>query len=555
MEVENVYEAALAVIKSQRQLSYEELMFQCNSEMDVFVRVVEKIKEEDTVITDNRGFVRTVEWPIMDYWPLAYDPALAVKTREDRRLLGRQICDKLGINNDQSFLDFGCGDGDTAIEAANFARLSIGYDIKAPESHNDVVLTGEMKVVEKYGPFDVILLWDVLDHLVGDPVEELNKIKRLLSPNGRIYIRCHPWTSKNGGHCSLNKAYIHLLFDESNPADDVTRTLNPLEDYRGWFESSNLKIVEEDIIRDKVDPFFENKEIWKQICSNWEHETVGFYNPIQNRTKYNCGDTLDFRDACVHNTRLVKVGSYQPNGFGLYDMHGNVWEWCHDNYGPGRNSDGSCHVNAELFREQSAHVLRGGGFFDIGDICYSSARPHCRGPNSCSFDTGFRVVMAAGNPLLNLGNGYKNSLGMEFVLIPPGDFIMGAECDKISLPQTHMSITHPFYMGVHTVTQKQYSEIASLESLSPERFSPDVTTGDKHRLSGFRREEMLNDNFPIVGVSWSAASEFCKKIGQKDGNMYRLPSEAEWEYCCGGICNNSLMNILGIQFVDYVCCY
>jgi formylglycine-generating enzyme required for sulfatase activity len=154
------------------------------------------------------------------------------------------------------------------------------------------------------------------------------------------------------------------------------------------------------------------------------------------------------------------------------------------------------------------------------------------------------------------GNGYKNFLGMEFVLIPPGEFIMGAEGDKISLPQTHMSITHPFYMGVHTVTQKQYSEIASLEILSPERFSPpDVATGEHHRRSDFRREEMLNDNFPIVGVSWHAANEFCKKIGQKDGNMYRLPSEAEWEYCCGGICNNSLMNILGIQFVDYVCCY
>jgi formylglycine-generating enzyme required for sulfatase activity/uncharacterized caspase-like protein len=106
-----------------------------------------------------------------------------------------------------------------------------------------------------------------------------------------------------------------------------------------------------------------------------------------------------------------------------------------------------------------------------------------------------------------------NSIGMDLVLIPSGEFDMGSptnEKDRFSYenPVHHVNISNAFYLGKYEVTQKQWRDVMGR--------SP----------SGFK-----GDNRPVEQVSWYDVQDFIKKLNEKEGvNKYRLPSEAEWEY-------------------------
>ncbi|MBM3847292.1 MAG: formylglycine-generating enzyme family protein [Verrucomicrobia bacterium] len=88
--------------------------------------------------------------------------------------------------------------------------------------------------------------------------------------------------------------------------------------------------------------------------------------------------------------RTVEVGSYAPNAYGLYDMHGNVWEWCSDWYGdyPAGSVIDPQGPSTGFFR-----AIRGGSWFISGGRCRGAIRGNY-GPGSKSFDLGFRVVLA-----------------------------------------------------------------------------------------------------------------------------------------------------------------
>jgi len=102
---------------------------------------------------------------------------------------------------------------------------------------------------------------------------------------------------------------------------------------------------------------------------------------------------------------------------------------------------------------------------------------------------------------------WRNSLDMEFVFIPPGEFMMGSPEDEG--PQHRVRITKGFYMGVTEVTQAQWQAVMG------------------NNPSNFKGESL-----PVERVSWNDATEFCRKLSAMEGKTYRLPTEAEWEYAC-----------------------
>jgi len=130
----------------------------------------------------------------------------------------------------------------------------------------------------------------------------------------------------------------------------------------------------------------------------------------------------------------------------------------------------------------------------------------------------FVVVLAfifAPSPVLASEKVFHNSLGMEFVLIPAGKFIMGSPKDEsnrsISEVQHPVTISKPFYMQTTEVTLKQWWAVMG------------------KRFFGRRKG---TDDMPVTRVSWHACMQFIKKLNAQKEGVYRMPTEAEWEYAC-----------------------
>jgi uncharacterized protein (TIGR02996 family) len=127
-----------------------------------------------------------------------------------------------------------------------------------------------------------------------------------------------------------------------------------------------------------------------------------------------------------------------------------------------------------------------------------------------------------------------NSIGMRFVLIPPGTFLMGSPDDEDGRnaaegPVHEVEISRPFYLGTHPVTQAQWRAVMGD---NPSHFC--ATGGGKDSVKG-----MSTDDFPVESVSWEDVAVYLDRLSALEkeseaGRKYRLPSEAEWEYACRG---------------------
>jgi formylglycine-generating enzyme required for sulfatase activity len=129
-----------------------------------------------------------------------------------------------------------------------------------------------------------------------------------------------------------------------------------------------------------------------------------------------------------------------------------------------------------------------------------------------------KPVSPGSEPNVPGGMGVTNSIGMKLRLIPAGEFMMGSpgtESDRKNNETQHgVSITKPFYLGVTEVTQEQYQ-----------------------KMMGSNPSKFKGPQNPVEQVNWRDAVQFCRKLSAMSaektaGHVYRLPTEAEWEYAC-----------------------
>jgi formylglycine-generating enzyme required for sulfatase activity len=139
-----------------------------------------------------------------------------------------------------------------------------------------------------------------------------------------------------------------------------------------------------------------------------------------------------------------------------------------------------------------------------------------------------------------------NSVGMRLVGIPAGKFWMGSPDDEADRFRTEdlreVEITQPFYMGAHEVTVGQfrkfveetgYQTAAERDGLgaagwNAQKQEMEVSTRYSWKEPGYPQ----TDDHPVVLVDWKDAKAFCEWLSKKEKRVYRLPTEAEWEYCC-----------------------
>jgi formylglycine-generating enzyme required for sulfatase activity len=262
------------------------------------------------------------------------------------------------------------------------------------------------------------------------------------------------------------------------------------------------------------------------------------------------------------------VGEKLANAWGLYDVHGNVWEWVQDWYGDYPSEPQSDPYGPE---SGSDRVFRGGGWLDAAGDCRSAYR-YRYVPGYRVIDLGFRLARdgawpsdtftlaaqkAAETPVQDESEddheksykpyqGFRDSLkdyteAPEMVYLPGGTFKMGDIQGK-SLDRerpVHQVTLEAFAIGRNPVTVGEFRRFVEATGYQTEAeqqdgaYVYDVKDWGRKSDANWRNPYMSQaDDHPVVCISWNDAMAYCEWLSERTGEQYSLPTEAEWEYAC-----------------------
>jgi len=123
---------------------------------------------------------------------------------------------------------------------------------------------------------------------------------------------------------------------------------------------------------------------------------------------------------------------------------------------------------------------------------------------------------------------YSNNIGMEFVKVNCGEFLMGGTKFKNEMPIHKVVISKDFFIGKYPVTNSQFNKFRSATRYNNRNSMFLYHLRNSHKFPG----HFTNPNSPVVFISWEDANEFLLWLSELEDRDYRLPTEAEWEYAC-----------------------
>lgn len=249
----------------------KDLLSACQDQQEMVVRLI---------VEAQPGF-RTSKLKILlgsKRWPHAVNPNLVVdrNSHDDKMARADAILDRLvtaGLPG-SSFLDFGCGEGHATAAARRRGAAATGYDEAVAGGEG---LTDDWGRVRGAAPFDVVLAYDVLDHSREEhPIDCLKRVREVMSPDGRLFLRLHPWCSRTGTHAytGLNKAYLHYFFTQAEMAEMgapgvwTRKVTHPIVTYADWVLKSGFQKVSENVQRERPEPFWEEEPLLRSVIQD-----------------------------------------------------------------------------------------------------------------------------------------------------------------------------------------------------------------------------------------------------------------------------------------------